>query len=108
MLRINYAAMQFYVTIAQGLMSSGYGLYVKRAMSNRRTDERITKLETEIPERLSCHEERTTTLEADYKHLPSQKDLADLNANISELSGRLQGINRAVDLLNQHHLRVSE
>ena len=108
MLRINYAALQFYVTIAQGFMSIAYGVYVKRAVSNRRTEERITKLETEISERLNRHEERTTTLEADYKHLPNQKDLADLNANISELSGRLKGINRAVDLLNQHHLRASE
>ncbi len=106
--RINYAALQFWVTIVQGLISLGFAVYVKRAMRDKATEERITKLERDIGDRCHRHQERTTTLEVDYKHLPSQKDLADLNANISELSGRLGGINRAVDLLNQHHLRTSE
>lgn len=68
------------------------------------------------------HKERTEQLEigqkemqSDIRHLPSRQDLADLSKQIGGLTeklgtldGRLTGINRAVDLLNQHHLRISE
>lgn len=104
MISINYAALQFWGTIAQGILSFGFAIYVKRASKDTATKERIDNLEKDLAERCRKHQERTTTLEADYRHMPGQKDLAELNANISGLSGRLSGINRAVDLLNQHHM----
>lgn len=58
-------------------------------------------------------ENKQVELEADIRHLPSRQDLSNLSDKISSLTeklgtldGRLTGINRAVDLLNQHHLRV--
>lgn len=67
------------------------------------------------------HKQRTevlekghTSLQAEVNHLPSRHDLSDLSKQIGSLTeklgtldGRLGGINRAVDLLNQHHLGVS-
>jgi chromosome segregation ATPase len=56
---------------------------------------------------------KQVVLESDIRHLPSRKDMADLldkigalTEKLGTLDGRLTGINRAVDLLNQHHLRV--
>lgn len=47
--------------------------------------------------------------------LPDRKEIQEftnnvvsLNSALGELKGRLEGINRAVDLMNQHHLRESE
>lgn len=83
-----------------------------------------TLIEAEAKREAGCekHKERTEKLELDQKemqidirHLPSRQDLADLSKQIGGLTeklgtldGRLTGINRAVDLLNQHHLRISE
>ena len=77
---------------------------------------------TERGESCTRHKGRTTALEkaqqamqADLEHLPAREDLADLAKEIGRLTeklatldGRLTGINRAVDLLNQHHLRITE
>jgi len=68
------------------------------------------------------HQDRTSKLEIDQRslqidisHLPNRQDQAELSKQIvglteklATLDGRLIGINRAVDLLNQHHLRISE
>lgn len=61
--------------------------------------------------RLEKYIERTATLERELQALPSRDELAELTRNIGTLTeklgvldGRLGGINRAVDLLNQHHL----
>ena len=58
-------------------------------------------------------ENKQVELESDIRHLPSRQELSDLSnkigsltENLGRLDGRLSGINRAVDLLNQHHLRV--
>lgn len=70
----------------------------------------------------SCnrHKERTSKLEidqreiqSDIRHLPGKRDIDNLtgqisalNAKLGQLDGRLTGINRAVDLMNQHLLKV--
>ncbi len=61
------------------------------------------------------HIARVTELEQGAYKSPTRdevKDLSDklggLGEKLSRIDGRLTGINRAVDLLNQHHLRTSE
>ena len=68
------------------------------------------------------HEERTNKLESEHQvmqanlqNLPDKDDLAELAKQIGRLTeklatvdGRLTGINRAVDLLNQHHLGIGK
>ncbi len=56
---------------------------------------------------------RINALETDVHALPSRMEFIDLTNKIERLTeklgtvdGRLGGINRAVDLLNQHHLKV--
>ncbi len=58
---------------------------------------------------------RLNGLETNVHALPSRVEFVELGNKIERLSeklgtvdGRLTGINRAVDLLNQHHLRVNE
>ncbi len=108
---IDYQAAGFWLGAGQWTVTIGVALYVavsnKRRATNKKVDdmqkatgERIDGVDKEIKE----HGKQIIALETHLGHLPSQKDLADLNGNISKLSGRLSGINRAVDLLNQHHL----
>ncbi len=58
---------------------------------------------------------RLAALESNVNALPSRDEVRELSDKIGRLSeklgrvdGRLIGINRAVDLLNQHHLRMPE
>lgn len=58
-------------------------------------------------------ESKQTELQSDIRHLPSRQEISELSnrigsltENLGRLDGRLSGINRAVDLLNQHHLRT--
>ncbi|MDR2551438.1 MAG: hypothetical protein LBD10_14705 [Desulfobulbus sp.] len=52
-------------------------------------------------------------MQSELRHLPSKGDfdklsdqIGSLTEKLGTLDGRLGGINRAVDLLNQHHLRI--
>jgi hypothetical protein len=64
--------------------------------------------------RVTRSENRLSELEGDVHALPARSELQTLGDKIEKLTeklghvdGRLTGINRAVDLLNQHHLRVN-
>lgn len=57
------------------------------------------------------HEQRIKDVESDVAKLPDKTDVKDLSnkieiltGNLGTFSGRLEGINRAVDLLNEHHI----
>lgn len=84
---------------------------------------RVEALETaieEMREQCSSHQGQTGQLDrgmiavqAELKHLPGKKEIdmlirqiGDLNEKIGRMGGRLTGINRAVDLMNQHLLKV--
>jgi len=91
------------------------GVIVWLSGRQRVTMARITELEEKIDARMGGHVSRMdghgtrlTCLESDVRHMPTQTDLANLstqisrtNGLISELGGRLTGINRAVDLINE-------
>lgn len=84
---------------------------------------RVDALETaieEMQEKCSSHQGQTGQLDrgmisvqAELRHLPGKHELDTLSVRISDLTeklgnldGRLTGINRAVDLMNQHLLKV--
>lgn len=82
----------------------------------------LAELVTDRNGKCSDHEKRTNQLEKDHQvmqaniqNLPDKDDLAELTKQIGRLTeklatvdGRLTGINRAVDLLNQHHLGIGK
>lgn len=121
----NYPAWRFWFDVAQLLGTIAIAVYVwwdrrkKRFTTLEQTvaahDTYLKNLGTEKKERkkdCEAHKKRTTDLEKDVHHLPSRQELTELSGKIGSLTeklgtldGRLTGINRAVDLLNQHHLR---
>lgn len=91
------------------------------------TAKRFANVEREVAKRLSLsehqvldekqkkqceeHERRTgkaeqdlRRLEAEIRHLPTSRDLSDLNGKLSSIEGTLSGLRRAVDLMNEHLL----
>ena len=86
-------------------------LFVWVYLSNRHrvTVSKIDSLEKDTHKRLDNHSTRMTCLESDVKHLPSRAEINSLvdkiekmNALLSRVEGRLEGINRAVDLMNNY------
>lgn len=84
---------------------------------------RVEALETAIEgmqDQCLTHQSQTGQLDrgmiavqAELRHLPGKKEIdmlirqiSDLNEKMGRMDGRLTGINRAVDLMNQHLLKV--
>lgn len=84
----------------------GVGLTIYVYFSNRR--KALKKVQKETDDKIAALDARTACIEQDIKHMPSQKDIQDLssrmdllNGTLANLEGRLGGINRAVDLMNE-------
>ncbi len=128
----NYDALRFWFDVVQLAGTIGIGIYVWWDRRKKSNNKRFNSLE----EIVSSHElsinqiaadkerkdtecdrrlQRITELEHDVLRLPSRDEISKLSDQIgslskelSELSGRLSGINRAVDLLSEHHLKESK
>ncbi|PLX49131.1 MAG: hypothetical protein C0613_08390 [Desulfobulbaceae bacterium] len=98
------------ILVVQALMA--WGMWsLKQSFVSQATCEDRRAARTKKDERA---EERLTSVELAVTALPSRPELHDLGSkiarlteNLGRLDGRLSGVNRAVDLLNQHHLRVN-
>ncbi len=126
---IDYTAMRFWFDVAQLTGTLAIGLYVWWDRRKKNNDKRFSDLEKKVVEHSAslgdmiaasekketdCDRrlQRITQLERDVHHLPSREELSDLSNKIGSLTeklgtldGRLTGINRAVDLLNEHHIK---
>lgn len=126
---VNYQALQFWFSIVQGVLTLLMFLYVRRVARQKANEQRLKKIEDELIQRvkpgdlaklktemnLSCEkhkvstahiESRTTELKTELGGLPSQfneltKSMAALSGQLQNTNGRLEGINRAVDLINE-------
>jgi hypothetical protein len=91
---INYAAWKFWIDILVLIVVAANAVYTwlsnRDKITNKRfiiLEERTTKLETRSPE---CQ-----------YHPQFEHRLDKMNAGLSKIDGRLDGINRAVDLINE-------
>ncbi len=126
----DYLAWRFWFDILQLAGTTAIGCYVWWDRRKKANDKRFGVLEKTVSHHAQslvelaavrakrdrdCEERlrRITGLERDVHHLPSREEISKLSDQIGSLTeklgtldGRLSGINRAVDLLNQHHLRI--
>lgn len=129
--KIDYTALWFWLNVGHLVITAAIGVYVwwanrekvtagKFARLEKQVGERITRGEleefkTEQKERLGRHRKemvdmanRLIRIESDICHLPGQQAIENLgnritalHGSLSEFSGKLQGVHRAVDLINQ-------
>ena len=126
----DYTAMRFWFDVLQLAGTAAIGAYVWWDRRKKANEKRFCALEEVVSSHavslgsivaakekkdLDCERRllRITELERDVHHLPSREEISKLSDQIGSLTeklgtldGRLTGINRAVDLLNQHHLRI--
>lgn len=96
----DYSAITFWLNVIVLLINAAIGIFVWLNRRHQVTEDRVSAIE-----------DRVTAVESDMHHLPTHKDIHDLTKTIgalrgdlSELSGRMSGVNRAVDLINSHLL----
>ena len=110
----DYDEWKFYLDLLQFLGTIALGIYVWFSNRQRVTTGRIETLSNETKKELIDHELRIVSLESDMKHMPTNGDIKGLsermdalNQSLSTAAGRLEGINRAVDLINEHLINGS-
>lgn len=127
----NYPLWKLLLDLVQMLCTGGIGIYVWWTNREKVTSARFAALEKEVAERLKkadldearqsrdgqCaeHKRRTDTLAQAYDHLhievsrlPDRREITnldnsmkDLIKQLGQLEGRISGINRVADLMNQ-------
>jgi hypothetical protein len=133
-LDLNYTAWWFWINVFQMVCTAALGLYVWWTNREKVTGARFLSLERQVAERataqalkdaehkrdgrceqhkeaLSLVEKSVIEVRSELDHLPTQKQFNQLNVSISDLNGslqktagRLEGINRVVDLINEHFI----
>lgn len=128
---INYPAWKFYLDVLQLLGTLGVACYVWWSNREKVTSQRFAALEKEVAERLKkedlvaakttrdgqCleHKNKTDALTKAYDHLhievsrlPDRREITNLDNSIKDLTrelgtleGRISGINRVADLMNE-------
>lgn len=128
---INYTAWWFWINVFQMVCTAALAAYVwwtnrekvkaarflalEKQVAERVTTQALKDAETKRDSRCEQHKEKISLVEmsvievrSELDHLPTQEQFGQLNASISALNGslqktvgRLEGINRAVDLINE-------
>lgn len=128
---IDYTAWRFWFDVLQLVGTIAIGIYVWWANREKVNSSRFRGLQDQVTEKIgreevrqimtkheaACHRHREQTgnldatlrgLQSEVHHLPSRSEIKGLNDNITDLAGkmgklegRLEGINRAADLMNE-------
>jgi len=112
---IDYTAWRFWIDIAQAAGTIIIGVYVWMVNRKKAVEKRFAKIEAVFDKRCATRKAQIETLEKNgaslkmqLEHMPNHQDIKELygridllNGSLSELNGRLVGINRAVDLINE-------
>ena len=122
---MDYRAAGFWFAVGQGVFNVIVVIWMAISRKHQANNKRVKDLEdsnaTKITEKKAkelidskfdgCadHRKRTERLEREISNMPSRPEIQRLNDNIGTLSqdigklqGQLGGVNRAVDLINQH------
>lgn len=121
---MDYAAWRFWIDLGQIGATGAIGVYVWWTNREKVTSARFATLEEEVRKRLpvealeraraerdakcTAHQARTAGVELELRAIPTRAELAGLSHDIATLTqqlgrleGRLEGVGRAIDLVNE-------
>jgi hypothetical protein len=108
---LNYEALKFWMGFVQFIGMIGVGIYAWYASRQKATAKAVKDLDKQINTRVDGQSDRITRAEITLEHMPTHKDISEISTRIesmhgeiSRMSGTLAGVNRAVDLMNEHLL----
>lgn len=108
MLKVDYQAAGFWFSVGQWIFNVLIAVYLWISRKQTATNKRVEKINSELSNRINETEKSLIRVCTDLEHLPHQKqfdklstDITSLTKELGKLDGRLGGINRAVDLINE-------
>jgi len=108
---LNYQAMAFWWNVFLTICLVGMAIYQWVISRDRANAKDIS----EVRDLLQMHDSRLISIERDLRHMPSHHDIKQLTESLSRVHGdlsnavgKLEGLGRAVDLVQQHLLDGSK
>lgn len=105
---MDYEASSFWLTVGLSIYSMIMSALLWLTRRDRATNERVEALEQRTNACMAEYDTRIACAEVTIRHLPSNQDIKGLserldtfNRSLAKTSGRLEGVNRAVDLMNE-------
>jgi len=93
------------------LISGGVAIYAHIMTRQRVTEKELDQHKEDVIEMINGFGQRLVRVEEAGRHAPThtdmgalEKELGALRGDVQQMSGGLEGIRRAVDLINQHLL----
>lgn len=101
---IDYMSAGFWLNVGQWLFNGLIAAYLWVSRKQNATNKRVAGLDA----RLDAAEKKIIMVCSNLEHLPDYKqivklgdDITALRSELAEVRGRLSGVNRAVDLINE-------
>lgn len=111
---MDWDAAKVWVDLLEFFVIGAVALYAHITSRGRVTEERMQAEFGRVDESLKAHTREIATVQENVRLAPSHGDieeltkrLGELHGDIQKVDGRLEGIGRAVDLMNQHLLSGS-
>lgn len=105
---IDYKAAGFWFSVGQWAFNVIVAFYLFTSRKHAATNSRVDALTV----RVEATEKDVISVKSGIKHMPDhdeitqlRSDITDLIGTIGETKGRLDGINRAVDLINEYLIK---
>ena len=103
------------VQVGQFVLTSAVGFYVYLTNRDRVTNERISKLETDLDTRMDAHAQRITAVEEAAKHAPTHEDLGRIydqitatRRDISDTKAAVAGVQSGMSALERNTALITE
>ena len=97
-----------WIAVAQMIYNFVIGVYLWINRRYQATNKRVDEVKEDLTLRIEDTERALVRVSTDVSHLPNRAeinslrdDIRQLTGELSETKGRLNGINRAVDLINE-------
>lgn len=105
---LDYPAAGFWFSLSSWAFNGFIAVCLWIGRKNTATNKRLEAVSTELGRRIDETEKKIIQTCADLEHLPDQRqfyrlseEITALTRELSETKGRLSGVNRAVDLINE-------
>ena len=98
---IDYTEMGFWVGLGQWLFNLLVALYLLVTRKHTAIHTKVEEISTSLSQRVSETEMAIVRICSDVSHMPNKNDITALTKELADVKGRLGGINRAVDLINE-------
>ena len=109
---MGYEHMKLWIDVAQFVVMSAIGVWMYLERRNDKTNDRVSKLEDELGEKLDSHDGRLMRVETQVEHLPQVSDLEKLYERVrtvdhrtSHMEGEFREVRRTLGLIHEYLMK---